>query len=147
MTAIVQPRPPADQGRGRDWVRSTQRPRYYNGSYSYYQCNDCTNYMSQALFYGGIPETSTWKPYTSAWINVNAFYNYMSSKGYLSQTSVSSVPAGGLVTFGPIGSMTHTEMVVYNDGSTQEYSGHTTDRDQYSYSYSFTGAMWWVVNY
>ncbi|WP_353846380.1 amidase domain-containing protein [Clostridium sp. ZBS13] len=46
-------------------------------------CYDyCTNYVSQCAYTAGVPTTSTWKPKKLAWVNVNKFYDYMSSNVY-----------------------------------------------------------------
>ena len=53
-----------------------QDTSYYNSAYSYVWtitgCDDCTDYVSQALHYGGIPTDSTWfpNPYNVAWSRV-----------------------------------------------------------------------------
>lgn len=56
----------------------TRNPRYYN-----YRNADCANFVSQALSYGGMPRTSTWRPYTLAWVNANAHRRYFSQRGRL----------------------------------------------------------------
>ncbi|MBE6062217.1 MAG: hypothetical protein E7207_01325 [Clostridium butyricum] len=38
---------------------------------------DCTNFISQILYAGGIKLTNTWKPYTNAWLRVEELYNYI----------------------------------------------------------------------
>lgn len=40
---------------------------------------DCTNFMSQILYAGGLNKTPTWKPYTNAWIRVEEIYSYLIS--------------------------------------------------------------------
>lgn len=52
-----------------------------NKSYKYYNGADCTNFVSQALRYGGIPHFKEWKPYTNAWINAGSFRNYIREPG------------------------------------------------------------------
>lgn len=38
---------------------------------------DCTNFMSQILFAGGLQQNNTWKPYSNAWIRVEDLYSYL----------------------------------------------------------------------
>lgn len=43
-----------------------------------YAGNDCTNFVSKALYWGGkMSSTSTWKPGSTAWINVISFRNFI----------------------------------------------------------------------
>ena len=41
---------------------------------------DCTNFMSQILFAGGLKQTNLWKPYTMPWIRVEDFYLYLTTQ-------------------------------------------------------------------
>jgi hypothetical protein len=52
-------------------------PNYY---YQPSECVDCANYVSQAMRYGGTPTSSTWQPYTDAWMNVDDLQSYMLSQ-------------------------------------------------------------------
>ncbi|WP_197538677.1 MULTISPECIES: hypothetical protein [unclassified Clostridium] len=48
--------------------------------------------------YSRVPTTSTWKPEKLAWVNVNKFYDYMSSNGYiLSSTTNKNAKLGDIV--------------------------------------------------
>ncbi|MGL4226416.1 MAG: amidase domain-containing protein [Rickettsia sp.] len=38
---------------------------------------DCTNFVSQALHYGGIKKTSSWKPYSNQWVRVNELHDFL----------------------------------------------------------------------
>lgn len=51
----------------------------YNNSYKNFDGigGDCTNFVSQCLHAGGLPLSSTWKPYKDSWINVNLLRNYL----------------------------------------------------------------------
>ena len=55
----------------------------YNTDYKDFNSNggDCTNYISQCLYAGGINQSSNWKPYSDNWIRVNGLYNYLTKNG------------------------------------------------------------------
>lgn len=42
---------------------------------------DCTNFISQALFYGGLKKTDSWQPYTAPWIRVKNLRDYLVFNG------------------------------------------------------------------
>ncbi len=57
------------------WVRNTtilcdtqpdtttvQDSSNYNSAYPWWQCNDCSNFVSQCFYYAGIPGDTTWAP-------------------------------------------------------------------------------------
>lgn len=48
----------------------------YNNQFYRYD-NDCTNFASQALFAGGLPLTSLWKPDSVSWIRADGLYQYL----------------------------------------------------------------------
>ena len=60
-----------DRVRARDYARDwscTNGSLYdhatcHNPEYTFYASNDCTNFVSQCLVYGGLPTDSKWKPY------------------------------------------------------------------------------------
>lgn len=121
----------------------------YNSSYTYYS-NDCANYVSQALFAGGIPTDTTWKPQSIAWINTglnisNGLMDYMvGTKGYFKKVAKSGVAAGGIIY--ALG-YSHVMMVVANDGVTMQYSAHTTDRLKSSFAgFNSTEYEFYVFN-
>jgi len=56
-----------------------------NYNYKYFSDNDCTNFVSQILSYGGIPQNSSWYynsslSYATNWVNANAFARYWGVK-------------------------------------------------------------------
>lgn len=67
----------------------------YNNYISEAAGGDCTNFVSQCLYAGGMSKSTTWKPYTSAWIMANPFRNYWMSKDY----DYTVYTAGGAVGF------------------------------------------------
>lgn len=50
-----------------------------NPNYKYFENigGDCTNFISQILFAGGLKQTHLWKPYTIPWIRVEDLYLYL----------------------------------------------------------------------
>lgn len=126
-----------------------QDPSKYNSAYSYYACNDCANFVSQALKAGGIPTTSTWKGGTSAWINVDSLKSYMvGTKAYWKSISCSAAKNGDVILLGTSSDYYHTMMTVGNNGSsTLTYSAHTNDRLKSTISYTYSNLTCWQVVY
>lgn len=62
---------------------------YHNNKYKDFSDSggDCTNFVSQCLYAGGIPLSSLWKPYSGPWIRVTELYYYLlrNSIGYESK--------------------------------------------------------------
>jgi len=126
----------------RTWVRVTKLtcaadPVYqdqssWNPAYSTYYCNDCANYVSQALAYGGMATTETWRPYTPAWINVTYLGNYIIGQGFGFYTSSS------LLGLGDLGIIPGTHIVMVSALNPLRYSGHTSDRLNYPWQSSLT---------
>ncbi len=52
-----------------------------------YPGTDCTNFVSKAINYGGIPTDSVWKKGSNAWIRVVELRNWLLNKGYGTQYS------------------------------------------------------------
>lgn len=50
-----------------------------NPKYKYFENigGDCTNFISQILFAGGLKQNNSWKPYTMPWIRVEDIYLYL----------------------------------------------------------------------
>lgn len=50
-----------------------------NPKYKYFEKigGDCTNFISQILFAGGLKQNNSWKPYTIPWIRVEDLYLYL----------------------------------------------------------------------
>lgn len=97
--------------------------------------NDCANYVSQAIYAGGIPTDSTWKPESIAWVNTgrnnkNGLTHYMTDKGYFQESTQSTCAAGGFMSHTDI---SHVIFIVANDGKELLFSSHTADRLQASF--------------
>lgn len=128
----------------RTWVRVTgilcngayyqDRAAYnptYEGCPDCY-CNDCANYVSQGLTYGGLGTTSTWEPYTDAWRNVSLLEGKILGLGYGNYRSCSTIGLGDL------GFIPNQHVVMVTALNPMRYSGHTNDRLNYPWSTQFT---------
>src|SRR5258706_767403 len=105
--------------------------KYNNGQYNVMPlCNDCTNYVSQALYAGGIPTSATWQPYTTAWVNVTALLNYLASTG--AGTDSQPCNAAGDLAYLP----DKSHIVMIGAVAPLRYSGHTNDRLPYTWNAS-----------
>jgi hypothetical protein len=117
--------------------------------------DDCTNFISQALHFGGWPETNTWNfssrpacaidPFTGiggcsgtyrdpslAWDNVRAFVTFATESGRAALTSRSGLQTGDLVVAdwnGSKGGFTFDHMMAITGlkGSQVYIASHTTD--------------------
>lgn len=104
---------------------TTQDASYYNSQYTYYNCNDCANYVSQCLYKGGIPKDSTWSPGSASWIQANTLISYMLNKGYIYSATANTCVAGYPM---KVRGQQHVELMVYNDGQNRLANAHTNDK-------------------
>lgn len=122
--------------------RSTYNTKYWNPNYVWHTENggvDCANYVSQAIFAGGIPKDSTWKPESIAWVNTgrynaNGLTHYMTNKGYFKESTQSTCAAGGFMSHTDF---SHVIFIVANDGKDLLFSSHTADRLKASFAGSY----------
>jgi len=74
----------------------------YNKQYTDFSNSggDCTNFVSQCVYAGGIPLSLTWRPYFSSWIRVNELYYYLLRKNF-GQESLSIINSnpGSIIQF------------------------------------------------
>jgi hypothetical protein len=118
----------------------------YNSNYTWYQCDDCANYVSQALTAGLIPQNSSWQPYTYDWINVYGLKSFMTSSYYWVQSSRTAIQGGDPITI-TSSTTTHTTMCDYSNGAGYvEVCGHTNDQQYHSYP-GESGVTYWHVVY
>ncbi len=122
-----------------------QNPNNYNlvDYPTYFECNDCANFVSQCLVEGGIPTTTTWEYHTDTWVNANMLVNYMKNNGYGYQISRTAVPIGGIV---QATAEEHVYLVTYNDGTTLKANSHTKDRYQISLGSGYA-ANYYAIHY
>lgn len=108
-----------------------QDPSKYNTAQypTWYRCDDCANYISQALHAGGIPFATQWQPGMASWTTVNGLFTYLSQQHWILKVDRAYARPGDTI-FDD--AMTHVMMVSYNDGITLSFSAHTTDRYRYS---------------
>lgn len=111
--------------------------------------NDCANYVSQAIFAGGIPKTSTevsdayhwfasqWGC-SAAWENCTHMHTFFTSNSYWTASDYANCNAGGVIFLkdGTKSTATryHVVMCVQNDTVTRTYSAHTSDRKAVAYT-------------
>lgn len=114
---------------------------WYSGEYGATPvCNDCSNFVSQSMYAGGIPTSATWNenepssgnrvPGTTAWTEVNPLVTYMTTNGGTAGTpywqqlaSMSYVVEGDTVVW----PSEHTMIATGGDGTTAYFTGHTND--------------------
>ncbi|MFZ3150966.1 MAG: amidase domain-containing protein [Anaerolineaceae bacterium] len=90
-----------------------------------YDCLDCTNYASQAMYYGGLHQELGWFPDSASWVNVKTNYYWLINTGKAVVTSQPYLSLGDL----GIAPYTHTAMV--SALNPLRYSSHTNDRLNY----------------
>lgn len=89
-----------------------------NPDYKYFEGQqwDCTNFVSQIIYSGGISTTQIWKPYTNPWIRVEDLYSYLISSniGY-EPPSAHQLSKGCVIQFfiPKSGRFSHTGFVTY----------------------------------
>lgn len=112
-----------------------------NPSYTYYTNADCTNFVSQALRAGRIPEYPKWKPYTDAFINAGSFRDYIREEGGIkmrtSSDTYTNASLGDVYHYDtrnkaflpfPDDWMEHTAIVTKKANSSIYVSYHSTNR-------------------
>ena len=134
----------------RDYVRqyscgncTTSPHACRNTNYYFFNGADCTNFVSQAIYAGGIQQESNWKQpnssgsgHTSSWSVVNDLCNYMKNQGFFFQSTDKMKAFAGSIIRYTDGS--HLMMVDANDTVTMTYCAHTNDRKSSSFK-SLTG--------
>lgn len=108
----------------------------YNPSYKYYCGNDCANFVSQALYAGGVPTDSTWQPESHDWVNVNGLYSYFhDTKSYWVTSNFTDCAAGGVIFYpGSNGGFSHVALCVLNDSVNHAMAAHTYDYSSLAYT-------------
>lgn len=107
----------------------------YNTSYKYLwqvtKCNDCADYVSQALRQGGFTTDSTWYPQiqSRAWNVTYDLLSYLNGLAALQTYSCTSLQVGDIAF---TSSMSHSVMI--GGVNPLRFSGHTRDRKLYPVS-------------
>lgn len=123
------------------WVKNTsttcapdvyQEQSNWNPAYPKFGCNDCANYVSQALKAGGCTTTAAWNwnPPTSAWRYVPDLKSFLLNEGR-------GVWAGSLsdLQAGDIAFKAGSHVVMVAAVGPHRYSAHTSDKLK---------AVWWA---
>lgn len=122
-----------------------------NPSYKDYGDNDCTNFVSQCVYTGGIPGSSYWYSGSTAWINVIAFYNYMRDNGYTyGGDSSSNARLGDVIEFYNSSKKTWSHAAILTSGSGSsgwKYSAHSSNRKNYDLSYVYPSSTYTNIRY
>ncbi len=126
INAISSYNPASGVAYANTWWNSYNTAQYYTAS------NDCANFVSQCLHYGGVPLDGTWSIGSSAWENVRSFDSYWSTSLNRFQllsngTNYSKCLAGNpIYRVRPSGSPTgHLTMCVgFNSSGTPIYNAH-----------------------
>ena len=119
-----------------------QNSTVYNKNYNWFCSNDCANYVSQAMYAGGVPQSTTWKPGTSAWQTCVGMKTYFTTTNKWWNTSnYANCNAGGIMMITKKGQTNpyHVMMIVENDTVHRSYSAHTRDRLIQPYSDTYFG--------
>jgi len=77
---------------------------------------DCTNFISQILFAGGLKQTNLWKPYTMPWIRVEELYLYLTAQKLATKLpNKNSLSKGCVIQFSKpeIGRFFHNGFITY----------------------------------
>ena len=127
------------------WVKNTsitcapdvpQDQSNWNPAYNPIWCNDCANYVSQALKAGGHTTNSTWNPSTVAWKYVPSLKSFLITSGrgfftsYLSNLQVGDIAFQG-----------SSHVVMVGAIGPHRYSAHTSDRKRAPWHGSINGYM------
>lgn len=142
----------------------------YNSEYNIYKYPnqigyggyDCTNYISQCAYTGGMLETNNWKRVlrgttkykvseNNVWFKANGYYNYLKNLGYQTEkvnNNYSNIHKGDLVFLagdnGKESSIYHGTICTKVENGITYYSAHSCWRKNYPYNKS--GGTWYVVH-
>lgn len=133
-----------DRVMARNYARNWALGR--NPAYSDYTGygGDCANFVSQCMYEGGMPTSSTWYKDSLIWIRAVDLHNYMVNNNYCFETySKYKAYAGSIISWT---SCQHVGLVDHNDTVTMTYCAHTNDRLSLSFK-NFTdvkfAVSWW----
>ena len=118
----------------------------YNSNYTHYASthSDCANFVSQTLYAGGIPTSTTWYAGSSNWIGVANLCSYMLDNGYWKSIDKSALFVGDYMRYTGKGE-SHIVMITAHDGVSFRYSGHTNDRQNVVTSLSGSKTFYHVI--
>ena len=114
----------------------------YNSAYRSYASSggDCANFVSQCLRAGGLPTTSSWYAYSSAWVSAGGQRTYMANTygQLITSPSASDIQAGNPVYYpsSVANSGYHATICVgKNSAGTPIINSHTGDQYHVKYTY------------
>lgn len=110
--------------------RKQDSTKYNTSAYPTYSCcNDCANYVSQAMRAGGITTDSTWQPYSYAWMGTISMQNYFyNTIGLWKRVSLGTTQPGDILSLNNTSGSFHVGIITQVDTVTRTYCGHTNDR-------------------
>ncbi|MGL4570111.1 MAG: amidase domain-containing protein [Clostridium sp.] len=101
---------------------------------------DCTNFSSQALNFGGVPLTKTWKPYSNPWVRVRELRDYLINNNLATEKYVvDSDCLGCLIQFynDERKDWTHSGIISYVSSTTCLYCCHSYDKLNYPLEFTY----------
>lgn len=125
--------------------------KYSNGYYEQLACNNCADFVSQAMYYGGMIPDTKWNPQNRKrsvdgkwyWVNVGDLTDLMKNRGDFTPVSYNNLTFGDVAVFYYInkyGKMVrfHIAMVDYPLGyyGVNGFAGHTNDVEGHYYDSS-----------
>lgn len=114
----------------------------YNKQYENFDENggDCTNFVSQAVNYAGIPLSSTWKPYSNSWVRVKELRDYLIYNNLAYEITNLNYQCVGCIIqfFSPIkNKWAHSAIITHKLSNTFLYCCHSFDKLNYPLSYVY----------
>lgn len=112
----------------------------YNKAYNSFheKGGDCTNFVSQCIHFGGVLNSSIWKPYSYSWIRVNELYYYLLRRGLgIDVTKEKNYKIGSILQFysKEKGFFSHSGIITESlPNGDYLYSCHSYDRLDYPLS-------------
>ncbi|SFC74343.1 amidase domain-containing protein [Clostridium uliginosum] len=77
---------------------------------------DCTNFVSQIIHFGGINTSSSWNPYSNAWVRVEELYSYLIYNKIAFEVNITEpMTKGSIIQFytPKIGTFFHSGVITY----------------------------------
>lgn len=114
----------------------------YNDKYKSFDKNggDCTNFVSQAIYHGGVITSNTWKPYTNAWVRVIELHDYLINNNLAYKSDkISEKSIGSIIQFFNPNrkTWTHSGIITHVLESTCLYCCHSYDKLNYPLEYVY----------
>lgn len=119
----------------------------YNPEYTNYDAinqGDCTNFVSQCLYAGGMNTDNSWRPYTGAWANPQGLADYLVSQGYrlIICPSASQVSVGDVLLYrvweDPNRTWTHAAICVEANGNSRTVCAHNNPYNSTSWTMGYS---------